>query len=107
MWGELPRKVRRDVIREASKGRAYEDEYVAGIAVSWAWQVLGPPGARVKASMGSRLSFIFEVVTTTPGSNIGVDVLDGSKRWDGNPYVRSRAKRIDAANPVVGFHNVN
>jgi hypothetical protein len=102
VWGGLPRKVRRQVVREAGRGRVYEDERVAAIAVGWAWQVLGPPEARVRVGLLDRLLFILDVVTTTAGSKLGVDVLDGSAGWDNNPYVRGRAKRIEAANPVAG-----
>jgi hypothetical protein len=35
-----------------------------------------------------------------------VDIFDGSATWDSNPYVRSRAKRIEAANPVTGESTV-
>ncbi|MDH6109768.1 hypothetical protein P3T36_005431 [Kitasatospora sp. MAP12-15] len=99
-WGELPRKERLRVISEARHSRAYDDQRVAAIAVGWAWQVLGPPETRRKPSL-ERLLFILDVLTTTAGSTTGVDIFDGSATWDSNPYVRSRAKRIESANPVT------
>ncbi|MDH6133996.1 hypothetical protein P3T37_003395 [Kitasatospora sp. MAA4] len=101
MWGELPKKERLRVISEARHSRAYDDQRVAAIAVGWAWQVLGPPETRRKPSTWERLLFILDVLTTTAGSSTGVDIFDGSATRDSNPYVRSRAKLIEAANPVA------
>ncbi|WP_034269716.1 hypothetical protein [Actinospica robiniae] len=101
-WCALPKRTRRDVIKLARKGQPYPDRKVAIKALGWAWAVLGSPGSRTRVSLGQRLHFAFEVVTTIPGSNLGVDILDGSARYDHNPWVRHVARQIERANANAG-----
>ncbi|MEU9040503.1 MULTISPECIES: hypothetical protein [unclassified Kitasatospora] len=100
LWGALPRSVRRQVIAEARRGRAWEDRRVAAVAVGWAWQVLGTPDAR-RRDLGALLGYLLNAVMSAgPGATAGVDILDGSPDHDANPLVRRWARRVEAANPV-------
>lgn len=101
-WCALPKSTRREVIKLARKGQPHPDRKVAAKALGWAWAVLGPPGSRRSPTVGQRLGFAFEVVTTTSGSNVGVDILDGSARYDHYPWVRHIARQIEKANANVG-----
>ncbi|GHF35625.1 hypothetical protein GCM10018790_11870 [Kitasatospora xanthocidica] len=101
LWGALPRGVRRQVVTAARSGRGWTDRRVAAVAVGWAWQVLGAPGARRRPGLDEALRYVLDAVMRTgPGATAGVDVLDGSPDHDVNPLVRHWARRIEAANPV-------
>jgi hypothetical protein len=97
-WSALTPQTRKSVIRDARRGKAANDERVSEIAVGWAWVVLGAPGARRRVSIADRLLFVFDVIMTTPGSNVGMNILDGSARYDKQPWVRHVARRIERAN---------
>ena len=99
-WASLPKAVRREVIKQARRGQAWEDRHVAALAVGWAWEVLGSPDQRRRVSVVDRLVFLIEAAMTASGgvSTVGVDVFDGSPRHDDNPYVQRIARRVEAAN---------
>ena len=85
----------------ADRGRALDDPAVTRVAVGWAWEILGPPGARRRLSAVQVIGFVIDLITSSwPGINLKQDIFDGKPAYDTNPSVRGMAKRIEAANPV-------
>jgi hypothetical protein len=100
LWGELPSRVRRDVIHEAGSGRPYADPRIAAIAVGWAWEVLGRPEARRNVGIVKQLSGLLLSAPVGAGDVAGSDIYDGETWHDESPVVRRAARNVEAANPL-------
>ncbi|WP_035841473.1 hypothetical protein [Kitasatospora azatica] len=102
-WRQLPVDTRRQVLRQARRGRPIADPNVAAVAVGWAWQVLGEPGPSRPKKRLQGLWFLAEVFMAATGGarpTNATALIDGDEEHDANLYVRWLARQIERANPV-------
>jgi hypothetical protein len=95
----VPWDVRRGLLRAARRGDAYGDSVVAGIAIGWAWEVIGPPWARrEKNGAPEGLAADVGVLLLTGALALRPCVLNGAADHDRTLLVRTAAGLVESSN---------
>ncbi|MEZ0110830.1 hypothetical protein ABH920_004845 [Catenulispora sp. EB89] len=99
-WAQLPKEVRKEVIKRARKNEPIPDPRLAKIALGWAWAIQGPPGARKQVGAFTLIVDLIGNLMLPEGKGTfkRVDIFDGARHHDLNLVVRRTARQVERAN---------